>query len=279
MQLATKRTPITTQFYGVNAPDRMSDMRQSLRFHFDAAKGQWIATENRKIQTDYRAPVDYQPTILWRPKFVVRPADALRERLGGRARPHAFVVPSQIRDGKRWVNYSLHDARRELMSQMATGAMRGYGVRYDARYDRGWCAAWHDRCELDSSTASNQPHHAYATLVSADWAMLWVANSKPVCVVYGPQWASIGSDYWRVSTKTVGALKPLSDPHDGEMYHSGADYSDVAVRHGLDSTAMRPNTDRRSAEDPLLDLLAIRKTRSRSDAIASRGSTNSIVNR
>ena len=230
-------------------------MRQSLRFHFDAAKGQWIATENRKIQTDYRAPVDYQPTILWRPKFVVRPADALRERLGGRARPHAFVVPSQIREGKRWINYSLNDAQRELMSQMATGAMRGYGVRYDYRYDRGWCPAWHERCQSDDPVATNHPKHAYATLVSADWAMLWVANSKPVCIVYGPRWASIESEYWRVSDKNDGKLLGLADANDGYLVQAAYAYKIAATGAGLGEHDSPNDSQQRPVEDPLLDLL------------------------
>ena len=238
-------------------------MRQSLRYHWNNAECTWIATEDRKIAVDHKQPRSYKPVIIWRPKFVVRPADALRERTGGRARPHAFVVPSQMRDPDVRVDYPHGQAQRELAAMLGTGAVRGYGVRYDARYDRGWCAAWHDRCELDSSVASNQPHHAYATLVSADYAMLWSSDGKPVCVVYGPQWASIGSEYWRVSTKTVGTLKALADPHDGEMYHSGSDYHHTAVRHGLDQygrkpdrvTASRAEAIASRMHDPLLDLL------------------------
>ena len=236
-------------------------MKQSIRYHWNTSETRWVATEDRKIAVHNKQPRGYKPVIVWRPKFVVRSADALRERMGGRARPHAFVVPSQLRDDDVRVDYPHGQAESDLLTTLASGAVRGYGVRYDARYDRGWCAAWHDRCELDASTAANQPHHAYATLVSADYAMLWASGGVPVCIVYGPQWASIGSEYWRVSTKTVGKLKALADPHDGELYHSGADYHDVSVRHGLDEHQRRPLRTRSRADaiagasDPLLSLL------------------------
>ena len=236
-------------------------MRQSLRYHWNAAECNWVATIDRRIADHMKQPRSYKPTILWRPKFVVRPADALRERMGGRARPHAFIVPSQLREDDVRVDYPYGQAESELMGMLATGAVRGYGVRYDVRYDRGWCPAWHDRCELDSGTASNHPSSAYATLVSADYAMLWSKGNRPVCVVYGPQWASIGSEYWRVSTKSPGKLTALADANDGMLYHSGDAYLKEADRHGLYGRFKH------------------RVTSSRAEAIASRGVMKVTVNR
>ena len=226
-------------------------MRQSKRYHFDAAKGNWVATIDRKIAPWHNQPGKGSPEVIANPKFVVRPADALRARVGLRNRHHAFVVAGLV-DGKPLCSL---DAGNQFWLAAASGALRGYGVRYDYRYDRGWCPAWHERCQSDDPVATNHPKHAYATLVSADWAMLWVANSKPVCIVYGPRWASIESEYWRVSDKNDGKLLGLADANDGYLVQAAYAYKIAATGAGLGEHDSPKDSQQRPVEDPLLDLL------------------------